>query len=231
MTLYKITAADGSSVHGGSGQWTPGEWREVEGDLVPCRNGLHLVEARDLLNWLVQDGIVWEAEYEGERVDDRRKVVVRKARITRKVGVLNCQILVEFGADCAEHVLPIFEARYPDDDRPRRAIEAARAWLRGDVPPAAVADAAAAAGEAAGVADAADAAATGAASVAYHSAYCAAYAAAADMSTIDGATITMTVAYRAANAAYYTAAAYAAARTAEREWQGRRLLELLEAAR
>ena len=27
---------------------------------------------------------------------------------------------------CAEHVLPIFEAKYPDDDRPRKAIEAAK---------------------------------------------------------------------------------------------------------
>ncbi|MEK6236886.1 MAG: TIGR02996 domain-containing protein, partial [Planctomycetales bacterium] len=31
-----------------------------------------------------------------------------------------------FAADCAERVLPLFEAVYPDDDRPRKAIEAAR---------------------------------------------------------------------------------------------------------
>jgi hypothetical protein len=31
-----------------------------------------------------------------------------------------------FAADCAERVLPIFEAAYPTDDRPRKAIEAAR---------------------------------------------------------------------------------------------------------
>ena len=31
-----------------------------------------------------------------------------------------------FAADCAEHVLPIFEAAYPTDDRPRKAIEVAR---------------------------------------------------------------------------------------------------------
>ena len=36
------------------------------------------------------------------------------------------RIAVEFAADCAERVLPIWEARYPDDDRPRKAIEAAR---------------------------------------------------------------------------------------------------------
>lgn len=31
-----------------------------------------------------------------------------------------------FAADCAERVLSIFEERYPTDDRPRKAIEAAR---------------------------------------------------------------------------------------------------------
>jgi len=33
----------------------------------------------------------------------------------------------------AEDVLPIFEQEYPNDDRPRRAIEAKRAWLRGEI--------------------------------------------------------------------------------------------------
>lgn len=36
---------------------------------------------------------------------------------------------VEVSIKCAEFVLPIFENRYPNDDRPRKAIEAAKAWL------------------------------------------------------------------------------------------------------
>jgi len=36
--------------------------------------------------------------------------------------------LVRWAADCAEHVLTYFEAKYPKDDRPRKAIEAGRAW-------------------------------------------------------------------------------------------------------
>jgi hypothetical protein len=31
---------------------------------------------------------------------------------------------------CAESVLPLFEKKYPNDDRPRKAIEAARAWAQ-----------------------------------------------------------------------------------------------------
>jgi hypothetical protein len=41
--------------------------------------------------------------------------------------------LAVWAADCAEHVLHHFERERPDDDRPRRAIELARAWARGDV--------------------------------------------------------------------------------------------------
>lgn len=33
---------------------------------------------------------------------------------------------------CAEHVLPLFEEAQPNDDRPRQAIELARAWVRGE---------------------------------------------------------------------------------------------------
>ena len=32
---------------------------------------------------------------------------------------------------CAEHVLPLFEAVYPQDQRPRSALEAGRAWAKG----------------------------------------------------------------------------------------------------
>lgn len=38
-----------------------------------------------------------------------------------------------WAADCAEHVLPIFEAEAPDDDRPRALVERARAYARGEL--------------------------------------------------------------------------------------------------
>jgi hypothetical protein len=41
--------------------------------------------------------------------------------------------LAAWAADCAEHVLDHFERMRPDDDRPRRAIELARAWARGEI--------------------------------------------------------------------------------------------------
>ncbi len=42
-------------------------------------------------------------------------------------------LLALWAAECAEHVLHLFEAVRPDDPRPRAAIEHAHAWVRGDV--------------------------------------------------------------------------------------------------
>lgn len=43
-------------------------------------------------------------------------------------------LLALWAAECAEHVLPLFEAERPDDPRPRAALEHVRAWVRGEVP-------------------------------------------------------------------------------------------------
>jgi hypothetical protein len=43
------------------------------------------------------------------------------------------RLLANWAADCVEHVLPLFSGAYPDDGRPRCAIETARAWSRGEV--------------------------------------------------------------------------------------------------
>lgn len=42
-------------------------------------------------------------------------------------------LLAAWAADCAEHVLPLFNNQHPKDNRPRKAIEAARAWSRGEI--------------------------------------------------------------------------------------------------
>lgn len=42
-------------------------------------------------------------------------------------------LLALWAADCAQHVLHFFEQERPHDDRPRKAIELARAWARGEI--------------------------------------------------------------------------------------------------
>jgi hypothetical protein len=43
-------------------------------------------------------------------------------------------LLALWAAVCAEHVLYLFEAAKPSDERPRHAIELVRAWVRGEIP-------------------------------------------------------------------------------------------------
>ena len=83
-----------------------------------------------------------------------------------------------FACDCAELVLPKFEARYPEDRRPRQAIEVARRFADGLATPEESQAAAAASAAAAYYAAAADYAAYAAAYAAYDAAYAAYYAAA-----------------------------------------------------
>jgi hypothetical protein len=48
----------------------------------------------------------------------------------KKYGTEDQRALATWAADCAERVLPFFEQAYPQDDRPRKAIEACRTWVR-----------------------------------------------------------------------------------------------------
>ena len=66
-------------------------------------------------------------QYVGRR--DPRFVAVHRGG---RLDVTRHRLLASWAADCAEHVLPLFTAQYPEDDRPRRAIETARAWSRGE---------------------------------------------------------------------------------------------------
>ncbi len=120
--------------------------------------------------------------------------------------------LVLWATDCAEHVLPYFEEKYPKDNRPRNALEAGRGWVRGEI---AMSEARAAAFAAHAAARAADqAAARSAARAAGHAA------------------ATAHVASHAARAANYAVSAAtdpavptdsAAATAKERDWQYRSL--------
>jgi hypothetical protein len=64
------------------------------------------------------------------KVADPRLVTIRRG------GTLtdpDHHLLALWAASCAEHVLHLFESARPDDPRPRRAIEHARAWARGEI--------------------------------------------------------------------------------------------------
>jgi hypothetical protein len=64
------------------------------------------------------------------KVRDPRFITVRRGGTLRDD---DHRRLALWAADCAEHVLPIFERERPGDDRPHRAIDLGRAWARGEV--------------------------------------------------------------------------------------------------
>jgi immunity protein 5 of polymorphic toxin system len=66
----------------------------------------------------------------GALARDRRFVAVHRGG---PLDLTRHRLLAIWAADCAEHVLPLFTDRHPDDDRPRLAIDATRAWSRGEI--------------------------------------------------------------------------------------------------
>ena len=64
------------------------------------------------------------------KVRDPRLVTIRRGGSLRDA---DHQQLALWAALCAEHVLPIFERAASGDRRPRQAIEAGRAWARGEL--------------------------------------------------------------------------------------------------
>lgn len=155
--FYKVLKADGTPYHGGKGRWSlphgmqPGEWMPEIANVIPCERGYHLCREQDLVLWL--GPTIWIAEGRGACVEDEDKVVYGEARLLSRVETWSERTARQFAADCAGHVLPIWEAKHPDDDRPRKAIEAARAHARGEIGAAAGAAARSAAGDAAGDAE------------------------------------------------------------------------------
>ena len=139
-----------------------------------------------------------------------------KAEHAKQLDKEDHRSLALWAADCAEHVLMYFEEKYPGDNRPRNAIEAGRAWVRGE---RAMSEARAAAVAAhAAARDAVEAAARAAARAAGHA------AATTHMAGHAG----HAAAYAVKAVAYAAAPSDAAAATAtERDWQYRHLPEHL----
>ena len=141
MRLFKVLTAGGTGAHS-SYEWPlpqngkPGAWTPyLKGHLIVCSYGYHLCREQDLIHFLDAGPVIYEAGAYRDRVvlTDNDKVVVRKARLVRRLHTWNDRTARLFAADCAENVLPIFEKKSPNDDRPRKAIEAARAFARGEI--------------------------------------------------------------------------------------------------
>jgi hypothetical protein len=178
----------------------PGLELFYEGELELCEKGLHASERLvDALSY-GNSGVICRVEVGEDYLEGSDKLVSSYRKV---LAVADCtSILQQFAIETAESVLPIYEKEYPNDNRPRAAIEAVKAYLAGEISQAeleSAVDAARAAVDAA--ADAADAAAFDAARAADAYAARATYAAYAARATYAAADAADAAAFDAARAA------------------------------
>ena len=228
MNLIKLTDSKGQTQN--STQWGEGQTHSLPSTPDPqlcSRDVLHAYRSLNLALLLnpihanISDPQIWEA-IGTPMVEDWDKVGCFSLTTTKRLPLPEWytdlekrrQVQIRFAILCAEEVLPIFESKFPEDRRPREAIEAAKACLKDPTDAdanVAYAAAYAASRAAANVAYAAAyAASRAAANVAYAAAYVASRAANVAYAAADAAN----VAYVAADAAS-RAAAYAASRAAD----------------
>ena len=120
---------EGLKSNSGDIVWKIGEWQKHDGQLSMCENGFHCSkQPYDAFSY-VQGEILAEVEVRGKHLTDDNKECWEKMRIIKTwKWQKNDSIL--FSIFAARLVLKIYEDRYPDDIRPREAIEAAEAWQK-----------------------------------------------------------------------------------------------------
>ena len=109
--------------------WKIGEWQTAEIPLDMCKNGFHASEnVIDAMGYVPAE-IIARVEVDGahEEQEDKQcweKMRIIEARIWEKADSVALAIFA------AELVLENFERVFPEDKRPRLAIEAAKEWIR-----------------------------------------------------------------------------------------------------
>ena len=126
MRLYKSLIAGLKSGYDKS-HWKVGEWRSVDKP-TECV-GLNCSKTPLDAMRFVDCEILAEVEVDGVIVKSEDKWTCEKMRIT-KAWYWEKVDSVEMAIFCAELVIDQFEKKYPDDKRPREAIDTAKAWVK-----------------------------------------------------------------------------------------------------
>jgi hypothetical protein len=196
MKLYKLTEQD-ETTYCKSMSWKVGKTNRVKkcnnpklcsGDVIHAYKNKNLALLLNPQHAHIKKPLMFECSGKVV-VEDWGKIGVFSLKCEKKMRLPKwhtdenkCRrVVVMFAVLCAESVIKIYEDKYPGDNRPRKAIEAAKEYLKSGKNAARAARAAHAAADAAHVADAdaraaADAAYVAAADAA-HAAADAAYAA------------------------------------------------------
>ena len=148
MKLYKLTDLDGYTRKGTMGEtkWHSGKTVSISTELrsnrlctpgvVHAYTNLNLALLINPVHANIHNPIIWESV--GDVVaEDWSKVGCHELTTIRKLYLPTWytddkkreRVRVQFAVLCAESVIGIFEGQYPRDERPRKAIEAAEAYL------------------------------------------------------------------------------------------------------
>jgi hypothetical protein len=108
--------------------WTVGTWKKHEGKLDMCHSGFHAsVWAIDAMRYVGCE-VLALVEVRGKHLAQDDKQCWSEMRVVRAYEWTKPDS-VAMAIYAAELVIGEYEKQYPDDKRPRQAIEAAKAWL------------------------------------------------------------------------------------------------------
>jgi hypothetical protein len=133
ITRWKFLNLKGKTIvsNHGSTVWRINEWQHVDGEMKACSNGLHCSKKIYEAFSYVQGEVLAKVEVKGEHHDENDKSAYSDMRIIEAYKWTK-KDSVALGIFSAEMCLKEFEKLYPDDKRPREAIDAARAVLAHD---------------------------------------------------------------------------------------------------
>ena len=132
-TKYKFLNLEKNKIvsnHGGL-KWRIGEWQHVDGKIYACNNGLHCSDKIKQAFSFVQGEVLAVVEVKGksDKEDDKSAWsdmrIIKAYKWTKKDSVA-------LSIFSAELCIKEYEKLYPNDSRPRDAIEAAKAVLLHD---------------------------------------------------------------------------------------------------
>jgi len=125
---YKFIKQNMTSKNGGD-EWKIGVWKKYKGKIELCKSGVHATRTPlQSLQYICGDRWFLVGA-RGKIIENKNdKFVASEMRLIREIPTK--KVCVKFAIACAERRLHVFEEKYPADKRPRKAIEAAKAWIK-----------------------------------------------------------------------------------------------------
>ncbi len=125
--FLRLTDENEIKSESGDCTWRIGEWKSEE-EVILCETGFHCSQRMYQAFSYVQGEILAQVEVDGVSKIGDDKEAWENMRLT-KCWQWRKEDSVALSIFAAELVIANYETLYPDDDRPRKAIEAARKWL------------------------------------------------------------------------------------------------------